>query len=455
MSQHSSEAASQTKRQFEDYRNSSNRTSSTSGHHTHGRASTNGQQPGEDSATDREHSRSLSESPPPPPPKSGESPKRRQRTNGLAAPIQSTSGSLIQDRPFAWAETSQNGMHSLDTSSIQLSHDLPSDNFPGSAFDGYNPADDQPFMMDDHSFDMNLAMSSYIDPDPADANIFQSQMLLTNLTPSLATDNGPLPATRTNTQPSRSDAPSQDAFGSDFEGWPCFVCNPSSVEKVHPKTGRIFLEGLEQTLRDHDSVLSSRLLPVTNVKERTLNAEISIEPFSGRARDKLMVITQSILHRARKVHGSSAKENNSTNQHPDTPTSDEFFSILPSAEDLRRLLQSYANRFEPFHQSVPARLLNPTAVLESTEGRCSTLLLLLMFAQGAMATPTNEARYFTSGLTEACRVSWFNLVEKDAGLTREPISLRCALMFMNLAAWSGNKWHMDVGIVQPIVNSEY
>ena len=446
MSQHSSEAAIQTKRQFEDYRNSSNRLSSTSLHHTNESASTNGRQPGEDSATDREQSRSSSESPPPLHPNSRDSPKRRQRTNGVAVPTQGSSGPLIQDRPLAWAEPSQNGMHSTDTSSMQLSHDLHLDSFPGSAFDGYNPADDQPFMMDDRSFDMNLAMSSYIDTDPADANMFQSQLLLTDPLPSLMTETGALPGTKTNAHSSWPTTPSQETISSDFEGWPCFVCNSSSVEKVHPKTGRLFLEGLEHTLKDHDSVLSSKLLLGINVKERVPNAEISIEPFSGRARDKLMVITQSILHRARKVHGSSVQETNNNSHHPDTPTSYEPFSILPSAEDLQHLLQSYANRFEPFYPFVPARLLSPNAILESTEGRCSSLLLLLMFAQGAMATPTNEARYFTSGLAEACRLSWFSLVEKDVALTRDPISLRSALMFMNLAAWSGNKWHMDVSV---------
>ena len=66
-----------------------------------------------------------------------------------------------------------------------------------------------------------------------------------------------------------------------------------------------------------------------------------------------------------------------------------------------------------------------------------------------MATPTNEARYFTSGLTEACRLSWFGLVEKDVSLSRDPTMLRSALMFINLAAWSGDKWHMDVSLIPP------
>ena len=326
---------------------------------------------------------------------------------------------------------------------MQLPHDVSMDSFPGSTFEGYNPADDQQFMMDDQTFDMNLAMSSYINTDPSDANMFQSHLLLADPPPPLVTDIGPVPLPRTNGYSNGYTLPSQDATGSDFEGWPCFVCNPSPVEKVHPRTGRMFLEGLEHTLKDHDSVQMSRLLPGQDAKEHPSTAEISIEPFNSRARDKLMVITQSILHKARKVHGSSAKDK-SHHHHPDTPNSYEVFSILPSTEDLEHLLQSYANRFEPYYSSVPSRLLSPVAILESTEERCSSLLLLLMFAQGAMATPTNEARYFTSGLTEACRLSWFSLVEKDVALSRDPTSLRCALMFMNLAAWSGDKWHMDV-----------
>ena len=95
-----------------------------------------------------------------------------------------------------------------------------------------------------------------------------------------------------------------------------------------------------------------------------------------------MVIMQSILHRTRKIHGSSPRERPENNQHhvPGGPTSYEVFSVLPSTDDLEHLLQSYANRYEPYNASVPSRLLSLIAILESAEERCSSILLLLMFA---------------------------------------------------------------------------
>lgn len=67
-----------------------------------------------------------------------------------------------------------------------------------------------------------------------------------------------------------------------------------------------------------------------------------------------------------------------------------------------------------------------------------------MIAQGSMATATVEARYLASGLTEACLISLFDTIEKDVSLASHPIVLRSALLLTNLAAWSGDKWHMDV-----------
>ena len=318
------------------------------------------------------------------------------------------------------------------------------DHYPDSTLEGYNPDDDHHIVLGDYSFDLNLApMASYMSFYPTDSNMFQSPLLLADPpAPGLAlVPSATLIA-------NGSSAHGQEALGVDFEAWSYFRCNPSSGRRVHPKTGRMFLEGLEHTLKSQDTAQPSNFLLSGDEERSAFNGGINVEPFSGRARDKLMVITQSILHKARKVHGSSARERVESHQHHlgDSATSFEVFSVLPSTDDMERLLQAYANRFEPYYPSIPSRLLSPMAILDSTSERCSSLLLLLMFAQGAMATPTKEARCLTSGLTEACRLSWFGLVEKDVSLSSDPTMLRSALVFMNLAAWSGDKWHMDVSI---------
>ena len=80
--------------------------------------------------------------------------------------------------------------------------------------------------------------------------------------------------------------------------------------------------------------------------------------------------------------------------------------------------------------------------------RASSLLLLLMLGQGALITPTIDGRWLTGGLTEACRISLFDLIEKNIMMSGEPIVLHSALLFTVQAAWSGDKWQMDIAMGQ-------
>ena len=80
--------------------------------------------------------------------------------------------------------------------------------------------------------------------------------------------------------------------------------------------------------------------------------------------------------------------------------------------------------------------------------RASSLLVLMMIAQGAMNIPSVEARMLTGGLTEACRISLFDLIEKNIHMAGDPIVLHAALLFTVQAAWSGDKWQMDIAMGQ-------
>jgi len=111
---------------------------------------------------------------------------------------------------------------------------------------------------------------------------------------------------------------------------------------------------------------------------------------------------------------------------------------------MQYFLRSYVVRYEPYYSSIPAGRLDPNALMHSANSKAASLLILLMVASGATATPTVEARYVTSGLTEACRISLFDTIEKDVLQSREVLILHSALLFTCLAAWSGDKWHMDV-----------
>jgi hypothetical protein len=65
-----------------------------------------------------------------------------------------------------------------------------------------------------------------------------------------------------------------------------------------------------------------------------------------------------------------------------------------------------------------------------------------------MAIPSMEARWLTGGITEACRISLFDLIEKNIIMAGDPIVLRAALLFTVQAAWSGDKWQMDIAMGQ-------
>ncbi|KAF3057933.1 putative transcription factor cmr1 protein [Daldinia childiae] len=80
--------------------------------------------------------------------------------------------------------------------------------------------------------------------------------------------------------------------------------------------------------------------------------------------------------------------------------------------------------------------------------QAAALLVLLMIAQGANAVPTAEARALSAGLIETCRISLFDIIEKDIEMCADPTALRCALLFMLLGAWSGDKWLMDIAMGQ-------
>jgi len=225
------------------------------------------------------------------------------------------------------------------------------------------------------------------------------------------------------------------------EGWPCFRCNPPIPTVSCPKTAKLYLEGLEQTLKNQDT-WSSWDTQLDDI-DRATGEEVLTESFIGCTRDKLLAITQGFLHKALEIH--RARPVGSPESLGTSNLDCAQFIILPPPEVLEHFLRAYVCRFEPYYGFVSGGILKPNEIMQLSNGKASSLLLLLMVAQGAMATSTVQARYLTSGLTEACRISLFDIIEKDIVLSSDPIVLRCALLCTTLAAWSGDKWHMDVG----------
>jgi hypothetical protein len=234
-----------------------------------------------------------------------------------------------------------------------------------------------------------------------------------------------------------------DAVLASLNAWPYFKCN--HVDKhtfFPPKTAHIYLEGLAQTLRSQATwqawiaQMDERSLDVTS--ERTILTETIV----GWSREKLLAITQLFLHKALDTHKNDHPGREETPVSPDS-TRDAFL-MLPPPEVIQYFLRSYAVRYEPYYASVPGGRLDPNALMHSSNSRAASLLILLMIASGASATATVEARYIASGFAEAARLSLFDSIEKDVMQSRDVLVLRAALLFICLAAWSGDKWHMDV-----------
>lgn len=220
--------------------------------------------------------------------------------------------------------------------------------------------------------------------------------------------------------------------------WPLARCNPLVFSSSCPRTAIVHLESLEQNSKLENPWKSLEL----HLDQMLLDQDckISIEPLGSGTRDKMLAITQSFLYKALDIHrnGVNGWSNNS-------PTTFNYL-VLPPSNVLESFLKSYVRSLSCYYTLIAGGTVDPNELMRNTQA--STLLVLLMIAQGATAIPTAEARYLIAGLTETCRISLFDIIEKDVELSADPTVLRCALLFTILGAWSGDKWHMDIAMGQ-------
>lgn len=222
--------------------------------------------------------------------------------------------------------------------------------------------------------------------------------------------------------------------------WPLARCNRPIFSGACPRTAIVHLENLEQHSRYEntwnmlDNIIASSEMDYKN--------QISVVPFSSSTRDRILAITQSFLHTALETHrgGMNASWDRGS------PRSNFNFLVLPPSKVLEYFLQSYVRSLVPYYTLINGGHLDPNELMSNNQA--STLLLLLMIASGATAVQTSEARCLTAGLTETCRISLFNIIEKDVELSADAVVLRCALLFTILGAWSGDAWHMNIAMGQ-------
>ncbi|KAI1372951.1 hypothetical protein F4677DRAFT_448984 [Hypoxylon crocopeplum] len=222
--------------------------------------------------------------------------------------------------------------------------------------------------------------------------------------------------------------------------WPLARCNPPIFSGTCPRTAIVHLECLEQKSR-HEGTWSALEQYLEQVDWDAADLA-SVIPMTSRTRDKMLAITQTFLHKALEIHRGGVHS-----QHK-TFTSSRLLSflVLPPSKILEYFLRSYVRNLSFFYSLVSAGCVDPNEMLQNNQS--AALLVLLMIAQGASAVPTAEARALSAGLIETCRISLFDIIEKDIEMCADPTALRCALLFTLLGAWSGDKWLMDIAMGQ-------
>lgn len=224
--------------------------------------------------------------------------------------------------------------------------------------------------------------------------------------------------------------------------WPLVRCNPPIFSGSCPRTAIVHLECLE-----HKSKQEGTWSPLEHYLESLPESAdaAQVVPLTSRSREKMLAITQSFLHKALDIHRSGLYPKNNA-AGASSPTVDFNFLVLPPSRILEYFLRNYVHSLAIYYPLVVGGIVDPNEMLDNNQA--STLLVLLMIAQGAASVPMAEARYLSAGLSETCRISLFDIIEKNVELSADPLVLRCALLFTLLGAWGGDKWHMDIAMGQ-------
>lgn len=246
----------------------------------------------------------------------------------------------------------------------------------------------------------------------------------------------PIDMSLNTSSPSGNSIPEFEVVVAAEAAWPLARCNPPLYSGACPRTAIVHLECLEQKSKQEGTWCSlEKYLDEADWDAGDLAAVV---PLTSRTRDKMLAITQGFLHKALEIHRGP--------KHSYTNTGHFNFIVLPPSKILEYFLRSYVRTLSPYYTLAAGGSVDPNEMLRNNQA--STLLVLLMIAQGAAAVPMAEARYLSAGLTETCRISLFDIIEKNVELSADPTALRCALLFTLLGAWSGDKWLMDISMGQ-------
>jgi hypothetical protein len=214
------------------------------------------------------------------------------------------------------------------------------------------------------------------------------------------------------------------------DAWPLARCNPRIFSGTCPRTAIIHLQTLQNCSRLEDAWNSMN--DMISPGDQGMEDTVRVTPLLTTTRDKIIAFAQSFLLKALMTHhsGSNGHKIGGANT----------FFTLPPSNVLENLLRSSVRSLSPYYSLIHGMALDPNELMLDND--TSTLLFLLMMAQGASTVPKAEARYLAAGLTETCRISLFDVIEKNVELSADPVVLKSALLFTLLGAWGGDAWRM-------------
>jgi hypothetical protein len=220
------------------------------------------------------------------------------------------------------------------------------------------------------------------------------------------------------------------------EGWPFMRCNPRLFAGSCPRTAMAHLQKLQNNSKIEEGWNSLGQLMLPNDLSNDENA-FSIVPLQTTTRDKIIAFAQSFLLKALRTHQSELSVNSS-------PGGVGSFFTLPPSTILESLLRSSVHSLTPYYSLSHGTTLDPNELMLDNEA--STLLFLLMIAQGANSIPRTDGRFLAGGLTETCRISLFDVIEKNVELSADPIVLKAAFLLTMLCSWGGDAWHIKMAM---------
>ncbi|KAJ3580419.1 hypothetical protein NPX13_g140 [Xylaria arbuscula] len=292
--------------------------------------------------------------------------------------------------------------------------------------------DDPPFMQPDSLTLPNLSPMTSSMSEPIESTVGSTHTRSTSIISSRDVDQLLLGSN----WPANRPAIETGALIASESGWPIARCNPVIFSGNCPKTAIIYLESLENKSR-HEDTWNALEGALDNTAESGGADFTSVVPLQPGSRDRILAITQGFLQNALNIHRRGLQFHDGQCH---------SYLVLPPNKILEYFLRSYVRNLSCLYSLVPSGHVDPNEMI--ARGQASILLALLMISQGASVVSSEEARTLSAGLIETCRISLFDIIEKNVDLCADTTIHRCSLLFTLLGAWSGDKWLMDIAMGQ-------